>query len=321
MTGIRLYCGIGETSYNHHTVSPGPYACISPITGRDDRRSRQNSVCVPENTLVIQDSGAFSDGPTSRLSHEDALKRQIEHARKYNYEHLVTHRASYDLLIDETWKDHFRCKQRWTEEAGNFAVKETINAARYLNDHRETGMGCIMSAQGVTLSQYIECTEQILKYVDPSHDMFGLGGWCILGKQPSLLKTFSETIRRVIPILAQHKVQKVHIWGVCYAKALGKLLYLCDSHKIELSTDSIGPSVRPARGQWGYASWINNKYERPEVYESCKDRTCHTELACRGQERTRHIEETRTWLANFKEREAHLYLPIKEPSHKQLSLF
>src|SRR5215468_4957610 len=48
---IRLYCGIGETFYNHHPVVCGPYACISPVAGRDDgdtvtEASRRNGVFV-----------------------------------------------------------------------------------------------------------------------------------------------------------------------------------------------------------------------------------------------------------------------------------
>ena len=106
----------------------------------------------------------------------------------------MTYRASYDLLIDETWKNEFRHKERWSEGAGTFAVKATVEAAAYLDAHRSRGIGCIMSAQGVTAEQYLECTEKVLKYVDVDRDIFGLGGWCILGKQPSLLVTFREAI-------------------------------------------------------------------------------------------------------------------------------
>lgn len=317
---IRLYCGIGETSYNRHPVACGPYACVSPVCGRDDSEevteaSRRNSVYVPAEVLIIQDSGAFSDGPKHRLSYAEALQRQIEHAKYYKYSSQVTHRASYDLLIDETWKNEFRHKERWSEEAGNFAVKATVEAAAYLNAHRK-GVACIMSAQGVTPAQYFDCAEKVLKYVDAERDIFGLGGWCILGKQPSLLKVFRETIQQVIPLLASHKVQRVHIWGVCFAEPLGELLYLCDQYGLKLSTDSMGPSTRPTKGEWGYASWRDASYKKPTPLASCravdasgyKAPTCIAGVTrCTGLERARHVALTRDWLAHFKEREPALY--------------
>jgi hypothetical protein len=320
IAAIRLYCGIGEVNYNHHPLRCGAYACISPVCGRDDSQhvsesSRRNTVYVPDGVLIIQDSGAFSDGPRHRLSYADALQRQIEHARHYKYTAQVTHRASYDLLIDETWKNEFRQKQRWTEEAGKFAVQATIEAAAYLNKHRSQGIGCIMSAQGVTPEQYLVCSEQVLTYVDREQDIFGLGGFCILGKQPSLLPMFQETIARVIPLVASHHVKRIHIWGVCFAKALGALLWLSDRYGIQVSTDSIGPAPRPTKGEWGYASWRDPSYRKPEILDSCrcvnasgyKAPTCPTDTRCMGLERSRHVALTREWLAHFREREPDVY--------------
>lgn len=31
---IRLYTGIGEKDFNHHTIHAGEYACVSPVVGR-----------------------------------------------------------------------------------------------------------------------------------------------------------------------------------------------------------------------------------------------------------------------------------------------
>lgn len=328
---IRLYCGIGgEVTYNHHPLACGPYACISPVCGRDDmatETSRRNVVYVPYDVAVIQDAGPFNDGPRHRLSYSDALERQIRHAKHYKYADQITHRASYDLLIDETWKDHFRHKERWSEEAGKFAVKATVEAAQFLDAHRAPGIGCIMSAQGVTPGQYVDCAGQVLKYVDPGQDIFGLGGWCILGKQPSLLPVFRKTIAQVIPLLAQHKVQRVHIWGVCFPEALGELLYMCDQYGLKLSTDSVGPSTRPTKGEWGYGSWRDSSYKKPTVLDSCrtldasgyKAPTCVLGTRCTGLERARHVQETRDWLSNFRVREPGLYHAPELPVYRQLS--
>src|SRR5258708_3489297 len=85
---IRFYCGVSEQVWNHHPVAPGAYACISPVSGRheDTPESRRvNYVRIPPGTAVIQDSGAFSDGPRQRLSVEEALERQIAHAERFGY--------------------------------------------------------------------------------------------------------------------------------------------------------------------------------------------------------------------------------------------
>jgi hypothetical protein len=329
---IRLYCGIGEVTYNRHPVACGPYACISPVCGRDDsdnisEASRRNTVSVPVGISVIQDSGAFSDGPKHRLSYAEALQRQIEHAKHYKYASQVTHRASYDLHIDETWQNEFRHKERWSEEAGTFAVRATVEAAAYLNARRESNIGCIMSAQGVTAEQYVECAERVLRYVDVDQDIFGLGGWCILGKRPSLLPAFRETISLVIPLLASSGVKRVHIWGVCFTEALGELLWLCDQYHLCLSTDSVGPSTCPTKGEWGYGSWRSSSYRKPATLDSCKmvnasgykAPSCSTNTRCMGLERARHVALTREWLAHFREREPSSCHPVVKPDYRQLS--
>ncbi len=60
---IALYCGINERRWNHHLVACGPLACVAPMYGKTLRTKMVNRVCVPPGVVVIQDSGAFSDGP------------------------------------------------------------------------------------------------------------------------------------------------------------------------------------------------------------------------------------------------------------------
>lgn len=290
---IRFYCGIGERQWNHHPVAPGPFACISPVYGNTVDSKRVNRVFVPDGVEVIQDSGAFSDGFGQRLDFGAALDRQIEHAEQYGYADKVTHRASYDVLIDEKWIGGVRYKARWDEQDAELAVKMTVNAARYLNQHRQ-GVAVIFSAQGVTSRQYLSCTEQIMHCFQDG-DIFGLGGFCVTGKKPAqIMPGFRETVQAVVPFLAREGIKRAHIWGVTYAPALGELLYLCDQHGIALSTDSAWPSIKPCKGDWGYSSWRDNTYRRPEP-------------EIRGLERARHVEATRDWLNNFRERESQFY--------------
>jgi hypothetical protein len=112
---IAFYCGINEQAWNHHPVAPGTCACVAPVYGRTLRTKAVNRVTVPQGVQVIQDSGAFSDGPGQRLSYEAALERQVAHAEHFGYTPQITHRASYDWLIDEKWEGGVRSKARWSE--------------------------------------------------------------------------------------------------------------------------------------------------------------------------------------------------------------
>jgi hypothetical protein len=343
---IRFYCGLGEKHYNHHPVVTGPYACVSPVSGSEVKKV--NSVAVPHGVHVLQDSGAFNDAcllfrgqdrhlpmmKQSRLTFKEALKRQEQHATTFDYIGQIEARASYDVLIDETWSEDasgllVRQKKRWSETDADLAVEETVAAAAYLHRHRN-GLPCILSAQGVSPHQYLQCVERIMPYVRTG-DIVGLGGWCILGRDHSLLPAFRETMRLVIPFLKREGIRRVHIWGVCFAEPLGELLWQCDhdaegnpdpDHCISLSTDSVGPSTRPVKkdkqtgyGTWGYASWCNNRYPVPPVLDSCKIKepdgnkvpTCSPDTRCRGLERARHVLQTCDWFANFRTREPRLY--------------
>lgn len=298
MEAVRFYCGVNETVWNQHPVRPGPFTCISPVYGRKKRRV--NGAHVPWRTQVIQDSGAFSDGPRQRLTFAAALERQIAHASRYEYAGQITHRASYDCLngVDEHWQGDVRTKKRGTESTAWTAVELTIEAAHYIVQHRND-LGLILSAQGVSSEQYFDCAKAIIPLLDHSRDMLGLGGFCITGIMPKkIMPTFKRTVGLVVPYAASQGVKRIHIWGVLYAPALAELLHLCDRHHIALSTDNSGPSVRPARGQWGYADWTDTKYQRP-----CPE--------IRGVERARHVQFVRHWLENF--RSTTYYHAIAQP--------
>lgn len=283
---MKFYCGVGERVWNHHPVAPGPLACVSPVSGKSEVKKHENWVTIPAGTEVIQDSGAFSDGPGSRLDFQAALDRQLAHAEKHGYGNRVTHRASYDLLIDEKWINGVRSKRRWSVVEAEEAVETTVRAAAFTAKH-VTDKRRVLSAQGVSPDQYLDCTRRVLPYLNED-DALGLGGWCIVGIYRSLMDVFVRTINLVIPAAAEAGVNHVHIWGVIYADALGRLLHLCDEYGIELSTDSVGPSVRPVWNKWGYADWIDRTYQRPDTSRL-------------GLDRARHVAATRTWLNDLRQ--------------------
>lgn len=284
MTAIRLYVGINETVWNEQRPEPGSYACVAPVYGKTESTKKTNSVYIPDGTLVLQDSGAFSDGPGQRISFKDAYDRQVAHAIRYSYDDKIESVASYDLLIDEKWHDGIRSKLRWSEAEAWDAVDETVAAARYISRRKEWPV--VYSAQGVSLQQYRKCVMDVSQFFEDD-DILGLGGWCIIGIRKSLIEPFKQIVSEVVP-LASNFTNRIHIWGVMYAPALGFLLSVCDDYGIELSTDSSGPSVRPARGMWGYMGWVDRDYERPAA-------------RVRGAERARHVVECREWLNNFRE--------------------
>jgi hypothetical protein len=342
---IQFYCGLNEKFWNHHPVQPGTHVCIAPVTGRSDpslgKSKRETGVLIdPANvTQVLLDSGAFSDGiellngqvvRTHRLSYEHALQRQIAHAYKYHYASLVEALVSYDLLIDETWQDGERSKVRWSVDAAEYAVQETVQAAVFLSTQRrriDRAFGhhvrLVLSAQGVDAEQYVRCARAIVKLMKPD-DIFGLGGWCITGlMRHIMLPAAASILPGVFGVLQGASVKRVHVFGVIIPKLLGFLLHLCRMSGMELSTDSSGPCVEPARnGNWGYGSWTNPAYTVAPVLESCKvvdaqgekAPTCLPDTVCRGLERCRHVQLTRDYLVHFGEREPDLVGPFPLPA-------
>lgn len=282
---IRLYCGLSETSWSGVPVAPGTHVCISPISGRSQRTKRETCVSVPAASAIIQDSGAFSDSWSQRLTFLQALDRQIKHADKYDYTNQVKHRATYDLLIDEVWHDGNRTKRRWSVSDAESAVDTTVDAARWLNNHRD-GLSLVVSAQGVDANQYLRCVQRLLPFFCDG-DLLGFGGWCIIGKMSrQMMPVFRETIDLVLPFIAKEGIQTIHIWGVIYPPALAYLLSVAHLLSIKISTDSAGVSLAPVMGQWGYGSWRDNDYQRPSGQQL-------------GLDRVRHAAMTRQWLDVF----------------------
>lgn len=341
---ILFYCGLNEKDWNHHPMEPGTHVCIAPVYGKSDTTKMVNRVYVPEQvTDVLVDSAAFSDkieltngviSKNARLSFEDALHRQVSHSWQYKYSERVTHIASYDLLIDETWQDGERSKIRWSRDAATYAVGETVAAAQYLSKQRKRlrhlfdhPVGLALSAQGVEVEQYVKCAEQVIDCMEEG-DIFGLGGWCVTGLfRAEMMPCFREIMPEVIGVAARKGVKRAHIWGVIMPEALGHLLYLCMLYGIRFSTDSSGPCRYPIDGNWGYGSWRDSAYKSPQILASCKAKdangnkapTCPPNTCCRGLERCRHVRLTGEWLANFREREPDFYRPIVKSPYRQLS--
>lgn len=205
-----------------------------------------NARFLPEEVPLIDgwcDSGAFNDPPENRLTPETALARQLrweEKARvKWGCDYRHTAVVSYDLLIDEKWVGGKKRKERWSVAEADEAVRVTVDAAAYLSAQRDrlAPRRLVLACQGVDAGQYAECAAGVLAHCRPG-DVFGLGGWCILGLFRSWLPTFWEAMRRVLPMVANAGLDRVHIFGVMWQVPLGGLLWLADQYGLAVSTDS-----------------------------------------------------------------------------------
>lgn len=205
----------------------------------------------PRTVDGLLDSGAFSDAPHERLTAAEALTRQLRWERQASRlwgPWQASGIVSYDLLIDETWTDGTRHKRRWSVRDAERAVRETVDHAAYLTEHRAAlaPRTLILSCQGVDPLQYAECAAAVLQRATPD-DWVGLGGWCVLGRWTTLLPSFWATLRLVLPMTALAGVRHVHVFGVLYLPALGGLLWLADRYGLEVSTDSTAPVLSCVR--------------------------------------------------------------------------
>ncbi|HEY4033039.1 MAG TPA: hypothetical protein VGL94_03640 [Ktedonobacteraceae bacterium] len=309
---ITFYCGVSHGFWSYHRAEPGPLICISPIVGDGSGKFRPTGVYVPDGTLVLQDSGAYGEPLSAfsrRLTFAYALKRQEQHAEKYNYSDKIAYRASYDLLVDHRMiaekGSSVRKIVRCNGITGIEAVDITVRAAKFIDKHR-SGYHLALNAQGSTPIQYFQCVQKIMPLFQDG-DVLGLGGCCIIGRKPSMMHDFLEMLSLVIPFAASEGVKRVHLYGSIYTPALSACLAICDHHGIAMSTDSAFPSFAPRLGKWGYGSWRRSKYSRPPVLPSCKTQSCELGTNCLGLKCIEHIKLTREWLSNFRERESERY--------------
>lgn len=251
---------------------------LSPVK-KGKKRGRDVTVATippigninPENCDLLLDSGAFTDWQTGyRTTPETALNRQIAAINSLGAFHKV-YLASYDYLIPEKHVYGYRKKLEWCKNKGKNCVEETLVAAKYLDSqrYRLTNFTLIQGCQGVDSNQYYDCVNRILEYSQPN-DVIGLGGWCPLGANRGWLPSFWETINKIIPLIAEAGIKRVHIFGVTWYKPikglippLPPLLYLCDKYGIKLSTDGRSPisnalSNNPEKANPVFPYWRHN---------------------------------------------------------------
>lgn len=239
---VTLYVGCDVHRVQRRRVALTGPRCFTAAYGPHSRFTPQEAAGV----RALLDSGAFSDPPERRLTPEGSLERQLRWegaaARNWGLDWSAEALVSYDRLIDEKWSGGVRRKERWGVREADRAVRETVEAARWLASQRDRlrPRTLALSCQGVDAAQYRECVQGVLAHAQPQ-DWIGLGGWCILGQRRHWMPTFHQAMRRCLPLIADHGVRRVHVFGVLYRPALGALLWLCDSLGLACSTDSTSP--------------------------------------------------------------------------------
>lgn len=195
----------------------------------------------------ICDSGAFQDlGKGPRLSPRAALERQLryeEQLRWHTGDHTFHFQAVciYDDMagVDEAIVEGRKRKIRGNEDTARRAVDATLEAASYYAGRRDLMRGrlCFVG-QGINPQQYLEeCVRPMAALMRPG-DWFAFGGFCIIGRQRSLIPTFQATFPRVVDFLISRGITRFHLLGVCVPEAVIFAAHEAARRGVIVSTDS-----------------------------------------------------------------------------------
>lgn len=216
-------------------------------------------------TRAIEDSGAFQQRDMeTRCTPDQALDRQLAHQQRlrddgcgpgFHFEAVIT----YDMLVgvDEALVDDprsktgkKRVKRRGSEQTAEPAVCETLASACRYWDRRDEIDGVIAyAAQGATVRQYVGCVEALLCLARPGRDWLALGGFCIIGRQPSLKPIFAEVVRQVAPLLRRAGIRRAHVLGVGVVDCLAFGADEFAKYGIEFSTDTSAVEINSGYGK------------------------------------------------------------------------
>ena len=222
-------------------------------------------VSVPKDYPYMLDSGAFQDVATeNRLSFKDALSRQLE------FEKLIGTEAealvSYDRLIDEQVENGKQFKCRVDHRTGEEYVEETIKAAEYLA-HAMPDRTLVLSNQGTTVEQYVNCVEHVLEYAKPK-DIIGIGGFCILSKNKKYREDYLNILKLILPKISQNGIKRIHIFGMSVFEVLIRTELMCREYGIQPSYDTSSTELNSVFGRVfdPYDGKIHNVFTKEEKH-------------------------------------------------------
>lgn len=240
----RLFIGGHSATIQGEINDLGGDRCFS-VAHSPNRGGKQQINCS-----ALLDSGAFSgdDGEC-----EEALCNQLhweEQASKlWGYKFQSEYLASRDYLIPQWYGANDYMAADW-----DLYVEKTIEAAKFLSQSSLGDRIKILGCQGASISQYRRCVDSVLNFAQPDN-CIGLGGWRNIGIYKSWQPSFEDLLCEIIPLIATAEIKKIHIYGVLYLQALGRLQYICDQYQIQLSTDSCSPMVAARNRNGKYDYW------------------------------------------------------------------
>ncbi len=252
---------LNGAEYSPETITP--YLCLNPYY---DATLKKHS-----RVKYILDSGAFQDVKTeSRLTPEGALQRQLD------FEKAIGRKAeaivSYDRLVDEQIEDGVQYKERVSESLGKEYVEETIESAKYLCSQRSRlkGRKLVLSCQGATAPQYMDCLKAMLDIASPE-DIIGFGGFCILSKSVKYETEFYEVVNKGFPMIHENGNERVHIFGMGVFRVLVQAELYARLHGIECSYDTSSPELNSVFGKSfnpveGQMATVFSKVHKKEGY-------------------------------------------------------
>jgi hypothetical protein len=222
---------------------------VETITGRA-MVNPNYPVTLARPTQAICDSGAFQDiDRCSRLFPYSALDRQLRFQEQIRWRH-GDHDWHFEAIViydqmlgvDEAVINGQKVKQRGTLESARPAIANTLASAEHYARSRDRIEGAIcFVGQGITPEQYTgECVIPQLDLMRPD-DWFAFGGFCIIGRQPSLKPLFVQTVDRVFPLLKQKGIRRAHLLGICVADMVEYAAAAGHRYGIVLSNDSSAP--------------------------------------------------------------------------------
>lgn len=257
-TGFEFYPSLTHDTLNGIDFKP----CA--INGRIMLNPKYPAYEFDLTALAISDSGAFQE-IAERLKAVEALRRQLRfrhnirirrNAPHWNFEALCIYdqMGGVDEKIIVVNGRKKKIKQRGTYETAQIAIAQTLEAAYiYAINRKHIQCPIMFIGQGINPDQYIdECLKPMLQYIQPG-DYFGFGGFCIIGKVPSLKPVFYETFARALPILLDHGIERVHILGVCVVDAIQEAMKIARPYTtLAISSDSASPETNGARFGKGF---------------------------------------------------------------------
>lgn len=216
------------------------YICLNP--------KYPNITIKNKNVKILMDSGAFQDTEAhKRISPEEALSRQLELEKRVGVP--IERIVAYDFIGD---------------------VGYTIKNNKYLASKRGElkPRQLVLMVQGTTTQQYLACLREILEMAEPS-DCIGFGGVALAGKRKSIKEKLVETLRIGIPLIQEHGIRDIHVFGLGTLDVLREIGGLFNGSRdcFNISCDSATIEVGSIMGRV-----LNEETERWERTYTRKDK-------------------------------------------------